>query len=927
MKIYDLQVNHLPIPMGYDLTKATFTYKIKAEVGKFVTFHQLKISLDPDFTNLVYNSGKIKTSQCLFYTDLTWLARTRYYWQVTAWTDGQESGQAASWFESGKLNESWQGQWITPVAGADPAPLLSKAFSTTKTIAKARLYITGLGLYEACLNGKKIGEEFFTPGYNNYDAWIQYQTYDVTAFLTDQNQLQVQLGKGWYKGRFGFHGGTENIYGEDFLLLCELHIDYTDGSHEVITTDDSWQASSSKIGENSIYYGEDLNDATESFKAYAIKTINGPTDRIKERLSLPVKIKEEIAVQAVLKEEELILDMGQNMVGWLKFRNTLAKGVHVKFEFAEILVNGQFYRENLRHARAAFDYTSDGRDKWVRPHFSFFGFRYVRITGWPKVVPLEKAAFIGQVLYSDMAQTGAFQTSDEKLNRLYQNSCWSQKGNFLETPTDCPQRDERMGWTGDAQIFSKTALYNMDASAFFQKYGYDMTTEQVKHQGAPTMTIPDVPNDLKQSGAAVGVWGDAATIIPWHVYETTGDKRILAQQYTSMAQWIEYVYSRTFEKGLWTKEFQFGDWLALDGADPKAPIGGTEAQYVANVYLLHSLKIIVQTSQALGKKSEVYQRRADNLKQAIRDEYFTKNGRLAIDTQTGYVLALYFGLVDGDEVSAMVEKLRQRLEKDHYHIQTGFVGTPLICLVLSQYGLNDMAYTLVKNEDYPSWLYAIDLGATTMWERWNSVLPDGTMNPQGMNSLNHYAYGAISQWFYEGVLGIKGNDPGFNQVCLTPKPHWSLRQAVGHYMTTNGKLSVSWSVSAKNELIIDLEIPFNTKAKVSLPYISKGDLQKMADFDPKCEQLILTKGSYHFKYLATTNLQAHWSLTKTTLADLLKDPFSAVRMERTFKDQPLLSSSVKRDHKEDSLAALIEKGIVSEKAMQQFINDLERARK
>ncbi|BDR58952.1 alpha-L-rhamnosidase [Xylocopilactobacillus apicola] len=909
MQIYQMQINHFTNPIGFDFRDPTFTYKIKEASGKKLEAHKLEISIDPDFKQLIYTTEKESTTKSLFTNiSLDLKPRTRYWWRVQAWSDTNEEAINVSWFETGKLDETWQSKWISPTNDKLRSAQLSYQFKCQKEVEKVRLYICGLGLYEATINEEKVSAEFLTPGYNNYDAWIQYQSYDITKMLETENEISVILGQGWYKGRFGFDGGSENIYGSRLALNAEIRIVYTDGSSDLIVTDDNWQASTGIIGENSIYYGED-QDETLANQSISLEEISGPTDKLHERLSAPVIVAEKMPVKSVINEPELLLDLGQNMVGWVTFKNRLPKGTTIKLEFAETLIHGKFYRDNLREARAAFVYTSNGDEKWVRPHFTFFGFRYVRITGWPENLTLNPDDFVGIVLTTEMQRTGWFETDNSAVNRLYQNILWSQKGNFLEVPTDCPQRDERMGWTGDAQIFSKTALYNADATAFYQKFGFDLETEQRTHGGAPTMTIPNVPSDLPAPETANGIWGDAAVVIPWNVYLASGDSRILRRQFKSMKAWLDYVATRPFENGLWVKDFQFGDWLALDGDDPTSPIGGTEAQFVANVYYLNSLRIASKTAQILGQ-SDPFKERAKNLKQAIRNEYFSPNGRFVQDTQTGYLLALHFDLVSASERFAMIEKLKARIQKDQYHLTTGFVGTPLLNPVLSDAGLDDLAYTLLLNDDYPSWLYEVKMGATTIWERWNSILPNGDMSPEGMNSLNHYAYGAVGSWLYEDVLGIKALDPGFSKIQVAPHVHWSIPRFSGSYLSPNGLIKVAFEVDKNNQVTINLTVPFNTEAHVRLPYHEENE-----------KKMLLTAGDYEFKYQATTELRRSFD-EKMTLKDILADPLTAVRFKERFEDHRISSEREVRHHANDSLADLKEQNLLTENELSEFLNNL-----
>lgn len=923
MQIYQMQINHFTTPIGYDYQDPSFTYKVKDNSGTELIAHSLEISTDYNFTQLIYNTNKRKTTQGLFTNiNLNLKPRTRYWWRITAWNDLGENTSNISWFETGKLDEEWSGSWITPVNKNISACNVIYNFTCSKKIKQARLYICGLGLYEVTINNQKVGKEFLTPGYNNYSSWIQYQSYDVSQFIKNNNKISVILGKGWYKGRFGFNGGSENIFGDRLALLAELRILYADSTESIITSNSQWKGVKGYIEENSIYYGEDYNALADGDTNIPIKTFSGPKSKLKERLSAPVAIEDKLSVKQILTEPELILDMGQNMVGWICFKNVLPKGLTIKLEFAETLIHGKFYRDNLREARSAFVYTSDGISKWIRPHFTFYGFRFVRITGWPQNIKLNLKNFIGLVLTTQMKRTGYFITNNKKVNRLYENILWSQKGNFVDVPTDCPQRDERMGWTGDAQIFSKTALYNTDAYAFYQKYGYDMKTVQQTHNGAPTMMIPDVPTNLSSSSVANGIWGDAAVIIPWNTYLASGDPRILRQQFVSMKGWLNYVKTRPTEKGLWAKDFQFGDWLALDGDDPQSPIGGTEAKFVANVYYLNSLRIASKTAQIIGEK-DIFKARMIDLKQSIRNEYFTPNGRFAQDTQTGYLLALYFDLLKPKEKQDTVDRLKKRLEKDDYHLKTGFVGTPLLNSVLSDFDLDDIAYTLLLNDDYPSWLYEVKMGATTIWERWNSILPTGDINPEGMNSLNHYAYGAIGSWFYEYVLGIKPLKPGFRLVKIAPHLHWSLPSFKGSYITPQGEIKIAVKINNNNIIDLKLTVPFNTKAYLHLPFYNKEKQQQFSHYKWSNHDIVLSHGNYDFQYSSSVALNKSFT-SRTTLNDILQEPLTMVRFKSQFKGRKILSDSIIRHHSQDTLDTLVKLKLISNSEMVKFLDNINK---
>ena len=551
----------------------------------------------------------------------------------------------------------------------------------------------------------------------------------------------------------------------------------------------------------------------------------------------------------------------------MEFYNREPKGTVIKFEAGEILQKGCFYRDNLRQARAAFVYVSDGQEGWVRPHFTYFGYRYLRVSGLTRKVSQDD--FRAAVIFSKMDQTGQIKTSNSKVNRLFQNVQWGQKSNFFDVPTDCPQRDERLGWTGDADIFSNTAALNMNAFEFFKKYARDMAVEQDMHDGMLTMYAPDMGD---HSGGAA-VWGDAATIVPWNMYQAYGDKAILRQNYSAMKSWLAWVGRQTKSKHLWTGCFQFGDWLALDGENPAMPTGKTEEDFVASVYYYYSSWIMSQTAALLGHPAdaEKYGEQAQAIKQAIQAEYITQNGRVAIDTQTAYALTLYFKLVPEDKLGRVVNDLVKRLAKDDDHLQTGFVGTPFICQVLSKYGRHKLAMKLFMNEDYPSWLYAVNLGATTVWERWNSVLPDGSINPQGMNSLNHYSIGAIMEWGYRYLLGISDHAPGYQKLVFAPQFDYRLKRVSGSYESSYGKFCVAYQIESDDEhtIRLSLDVPFGQTVEVRLPRAAKngvlvnGELRSNGNFT-------ISAGHYELTYQPDEDYIERYSL-ESPIGEIMQD--------------------------------------------------------
>lgn len=823
MKIKNLKTNRITNPLGFDLGKPRLSYVAYDTTAKKQTAAQIQVSLNEDFSNIVFDSGKSGEIDSLaFELPLKLEPYTRYFWRVTVWGDNGETATSdPAWFETAKLSESWDAKWITPDLDKEIHPVLSKDFTLTKEIASARAYVSGLGLYEMEINGKKAGDEYLTPLFNAYDKWIQYQTYDITGLITSgQNVVEVSLGNGLYKGRFGFEGGQTEVYGDQFALLCEIVIKHTDGTETIIHSNDSWKARKSHILFSGIYDGEiydaNLGDGT----CYGVKDINLGYDRLKARLSLPVVIKEELKpIEVIITPAgETVLDMGQNMVGWVQFKTNAPKGTEIVLQYAELLQDGNFYQDNLRTAKAEHRYISNGEEAMVRPHFTYYGFRYVKVSGW--IGEVNKDDFTGCVLYSDMDQTGSIETSNPLVNRLFLNALWGQKGNFLDVPTDCPQRDERMGWTGDAQVFAGTASFNMDTYAFFSKYGFDLAQEQASLGGMVPMVVP--MTTVKGGGSSA--WGEAATVIPWTAYLHSGDKAILEQQFDSMKGWVDFIKRADEASGgkrLWTTGFHFGDWLALDGDDPSSPMGGTETAFISSAYYCYSSMLVAKAAKVIGKEeiAQEYEQLSKEVRTAIQAEYFTSTGRLALNTQTAFIVALFMDLVPEEHRNRLANDLRERLKKDKNHLKTGFVGTPYLCRVLSENGNNDLAYTLLLNKDYPSWLYAVTMGATTIWERWNSVLPDGKISGTDMNSLNHYAYGSIAEWMYRNVAGINPveDQPGFRRVRLAPQPDYRLKYANASLDSAAGLYKSQWELKEDGQLSFKFVIPFNATATVELP--------------------------------------------------------------------------------------------------------------
>ena len=853
MKIGHLKTNHIVNPLGFAIDKPTFSWIVEDTDDTVQTAAQVLVSRDVDFEQLIFDSGKVDgpgIDSLAYRPPISLQPRTRYFWKVRVWGESENAESDTAWFETAKLDEDWQAVWITPDwEDRQLHPILYRYLDLPAPAVAARAYICGLGLYHFELNGKKVGEEYFTPYCNAYDQWIQYQTFDISDQLKPgSNLISVMLGNGWYKGRYGANGGSVGFYGDRFALICEIHVTLENGDELIVVTDPSWKAQPSPVIESDIFDGETydarVQKAVPSEKVFAVKPVEIDTSRLEARRSLPVCINEQLKPVAVLHTPagETVLDMGQNMTGWVRFRTSAPAGTRLHFQFGELLQEGNFFRDNLRTAKAEYIYIADGTDSEVEPYFTFFGFRYVKVSGW--VGDLSSDDFTGCVVYSQMETTGEIETSNAKVNQLFKNALWSQKGNFLDIPTDCPQRDERLGWTGDIQVFSATACFNMDSAAFLSKFAYDLGKEQTKTGGRVPHIVPMA--NLNKGGSAA--WGDVATILPWNLYEFYGDIDILNQQFESMRAWVDYIKQVDDASGarrLWTEGEHFGDWLALDASDPVSRKGGTPHDFIASAFYCYSARLLAKAAKVLGKaeQADAYARLSAEIKTAIQKEYFTATGRLAVPTQTGYLLALFMDLTPDGHRERVQNDLIERLKQDNTHLRTGFVGTPYLCRVLSNIGANDLAYKLLLNEDFPSWLYAVNLGATTIWERWNSLDPDGSIrsprlnshDPDGsirsakMNSLNHYAYGSIVEWMFRDMCGLnpasrEDTVTGFRSARIAPKPDKSLQWARARYRSAAGFYESCWRIDAAGHLTIEIVIPFNTSARVVLPDAQMGGI-------------------------------------------------------------------------------------------------------
>jgi alpha-L-rhamnosidase len=833
-------------PLGIDVVRPRLSWELESnERGTRQTAYRILVAMsEPDLSrgSVLWDSGKVSSDQSIHinYGGPGLVSGQRVYWKVWVWDGAEREAESIpAWWEMGLLEHTdWQGQWIGAFFSGgprttSPAPYLRKEFKITKQVLSARLYATALGLYECYLNSTRVGDALLTPGWTDYNKRIQYQVYDVTDLIqSGANACGAILGDGWSVGHIAWVGRQR--YADRPRLLAQIVVTYSDGSKEIIATDNSWKVTQGPILESDMLMGESYDarrdltgwadpgyadaswwtaDVFEDRGAALVAT-NGPA----------VKRQEELRSVSIHKIPDFvnprwIFDLGQNMVGWVRLCVQGQKGTTVSIRYAEVLnPDGTLYTANLRTARNTDYYTLKGGEEEVwEPHFLFHGFRYVELLGFPGT-PTEET-ITGIVVHSDITPTGTFECSDPLINQLQHNILWGQKGNFVDVPTDCPQRDERLGWTGDAQVFIRTAAYNMNVAGFFTKWAKDLEDAQFPDGAYPAVAPNPSAWSIGDGGPA---WADAGVICPWTIYQCYGDIHLLEARYESMQRFIEFL-SQTSQDGLRCyAEYKgwhgFGDWLALDGSDGRE--GGTSKELIGTAFFAYSSHLLAKIARILGKDddAELDENYSTQAREAFVKHFVRPDGTLKGGTQTSYVLALHFDLLPKDLRPVAVAELVRNIEHRDNHLSTGFVGTPYLNRVLSDKDHLDTAYGLLKQTTWPSWLYSVTQGATTIWERWDGWTHDKGFQDQTMNSFNHYAYGAVGAWMYAVIGGIDldPEQPGYKHIIMRPQPGGGLTHAKAGLHSMYGLIRSDWTLQ-NQAFDWQVTIPANTTATIYVP--------------------------------------------------------------------------------------------------------------
>ena len=882
MKLYDLRTEYRVNLIGITEKHPRFSWKL--ESGERDTIQQsYHIVVTADEKIVWETKAESEESVLIPYAGEELRDETLYQVSVAATDNHGNTAAGEMSFETGILEpETFQAKMITHDFPEDETacPIFSRTFTAKGKVKKARIYATSRGVYEAYLNGERIGADRMTPGWTSYHHRLQYQIYDITEMIREENEIEIMVGNGWYKGIFGFML-TPNIYGDRVGAFAEIHLEYEDGSREAICTDESWNARTGAVRYSEIYMGETIDttiseaqDREQSgIRTGSVSVMEFDKSTLTAQENESVRITERVLAKKLIvtPKGEKLVDFGQNLTGLVELKVHGRKGQKIVIHHAEVLdKDGNFYPDTLRQAKSEDTYICNGEEQVFLPHFTFHGFRYISVEGMDD---MRLDQFTACVMHSDMEKSGDFQCSNPKVNQLQSNIAWGQRSNFLDIPTDCPQRDERLGWTGDAQIFSWTASFNRNTALFFRKWMRDVAAESSLEKGVPHV-VPDILGQYSSSA-----WSDVAVIVPWVVYQMYGDKGILEENWKCMHEWVDYIKSQCCANGLWQTGFQYGDWLALDKEESADRTGATDKYMIANAYYLYVTDLVRQTAEVLGfaEEAEKYQKLYDTTLEAFRQEYYTSTGRIVSETQTGAILSLYFNLAREKDRERILQILKTNIENHKNHLATGFVGTPYLCHTLSENGEHELAATVFMKEDYPSWLYAVNMGATTIWERWNSIMPDGSFDVSGMNSLNHYAYGSIGDWMYRKVAGVSQLKPGYKKFKVQPMFVKGIEEAGVTFESIYGQIESKWSCK-DGKICGYVKVPVNTTAEIHLP--------------EKEEVLTVGSGVYEYEYETTTNLTYERFSMDSTMGEILAQPLAVEmfnRMVPGMADNPMLA--------------------------------------
>lgn len=871
LKIYDLQTEYRSNPIGLDEKRPAFSWKLQSD-SRDTRQASCRIRVLQD-GRTVWDTGLLHTDQSVYhvYDGEPLTPQTRYQVQVDVCGNRNETASAEGWFETGLLQwQNMDANWITHGFEDDliPCAVFRRTFSVSKPLLWARAYVTALGVYEMHVNGQRVGDAFLAPGWTSYQERLQVQTYDITSCLQEDNKLEVTVGNGWYKGILGFYG-QGNHYGNRTALLAQIELRYADGTQERLCTDESWLSTTGPRRYSELYHGEIIDFSLPEQPVAQARAYAYTKEILVGQVSEPVRITQWVPVQQVLTSPkgEIILDFGQNLTGVVEAHLQYPRGTKIILRHAEALdEHGNLFTTNLRTAKATDTFVCSGQKDVFRPAFTYHGFRYVAVEGGEMFDP---SAFTACVLHTDFARTGSFSCGNEKINRLWNNIDWTMRSNYLDIPMDCPQRDERLGYTGDAEIFLPTAVFHGHLALFYRKWLRDLRVEQSDMFGVP-LSVPDI----LRTRVSVSIWHEAATIVPWIIYQTYGDQRILEEQYDSMRSSVEFTRRLTGEKGLLQSDncSQFGDWVALDA--PKGPFrktpegimhpsneekgGGTDLCLIGNVYYLYAIDIMARTAETLGRSdaAEAWHALYQDTLRKFRAEYITPNGRLVSETQTAAALMLYFDLAEKKDRNGIVDRLTLNLIQRKKHLLTGFVGTEYLPRALSKCGLHQLMGDILFKEDCPSWLYEVNLGATTVWELWDGVNPDGSFNLFEMNSLNQYGFATIGDWLVKELAGLSALEPGYRRSRIAPRLVKGIPSVQASYETPYGLLSIDLKCE-NGRMKGKLHIPENTRAIVSLP---GRETREMGS------------GAYDFDYETDLSFDAEPYSEDSTLNALLAQP-------------------------------------------------------